>query len=1058
MTRPRLIDLLINLLDKKLVLISAPAGYGKTSFLIDAAAQTDLPYCWLALDELDRDPQRFITYFVASLAECFQGLGKETIALLNTVSSLDDELERLVITLTNEVYHQISEHFVIILDDYHLVDDSSLVQAFLNRFIQLVGENCHLVIASRTLVNLPILPLMIAHDQVEGLDFVELAFRSGEIQMLLAQNYQMNISSQAAEELAEETEGWITGLQFSGQLSSRGMTNYLRVARASGVGVFDYLGQQVLDQQEPALREALLHTSLLEEFNSELCEYVLDPCFSQPQNWSELLNLILEKNLFALPVGVGGQWIRYHHLFRDFLQSCFEEEYPDKKPSILSRLAEYYEQHGDWERAYHIYKHMDDPDLLANMIERAGTPMLQRAVITLEGWLYALPPSTFHKRPALLSLHGAILNLKGQVEESRDIYNQAEVALREQGNIPELTRTLVRRAVCLRDLGQYNQSLDDTDEVLNLIAASDDLRPIYAEALRVKGTDLFRLGQVRQAIDVMQRSLSIFANLDYENSIAILHMELGSAYFAIGNYEKARTSFEKALAIWQQSGNLSWQANVLNNLGVLYHLQGEYEKAILTLEKGLSCSRRSSSPRLEALLLTSMGDAYYDLDEYKSARKAYQKAREISQHIADHFLLNYLPVAMAKVERLDGNIEQAHQLLDSVKNRISDSQYNQEDGLYSLEMGCLLLSEEKQKDAHKHLLNAEEYFRAGDLFLEMCKSKLWLTVSYLKLEDMDSAREELKTVLEMMETSTSIYPLYTIVRQASQRLSRLQNGTEVGKLFERYVRKAEQLGGELAAVRRRLRHTSNEISMSTPWLSIRAFGKAQVKINGKALTLKDWQTKSVRDLFFFFLSYPQPMTKEQLSYVFWPDIEDPGKLKLRFKNDLYRLRRAVGHEVILFDDERYSFNRTVDHEFDIEAFETHIRLTQQSRIFEEKISHYQNALDLVKGPYLTNIDAAWVEPERERLKKEYLTAAITLAELYLETDNLQQSLETCQWALKHDPCFEQSHRLIMRINSLRGDRPAIVRQYQLCKKALETELDLPPSLETENLYRQLTTS
>jgi LuxR family transcriptional regulator, maltose regulon positive regulatory protein len=171
LSRPRLLQILYERLERKLIIISAAAGYGKTSLLIDLAYHSELPFCWLSLDSLDREPQRFIAGLIASLRERFEGFGKRTQSLLDSLTNLDDGMERVLVTLVNEIYDEIHEHFVVVLDDFHIVDEAAPILYFVNRFIQLVGESCHVVLSSRTLPELQDIPLLVAREDVGGLDY-----------------------------------------------------------------------------------------------------------------------------------------------------------------------------------------------------------------------------------------------------------------------------------------------------------------------------------------------------------------------------------------------------------------------------------------------------------------------------------------------------------------------------------------------------------------------------------------------------------------------------------------------------------------------------------------------------------------------------------------------------------------------------------------------------------------------------------------------------------------------------------------------------------------------
>jgi two-component SAPR family response regulator len=220
--------------------------------------------------------------------------------------------------------------------------------------------------------------------------------------------------------------------------------------------------------------------------------------------------------------------------------------------------------------------------------------------------------------------------------------------------------------------------------------------------------------------------------------------------------------------------------------------------------------------------------------------------------------------------------------------------------------------------------------------------------------------------------------------------------------------------------------------------------------------MSDWRTKSVRDLFYYFLFRQDELTKEQIGEALWPEITDPQALKARFKDEIYRLRRAVGKNVIVLDEVYYRFNRTLDYEYDVEAFESYLMSGRKAKDVAKRIECYQKAVDLVQGPYLNEVDAFWVGEERQRLGQMYGSALEELARLYLDSNRLERCLSVCQAALVQDRYNEVIYQVEMRAYAALGDRASIVRLYQASKVALEEGLGISTSQETEALYRELT--
>ena len=1049
LTRKRLLDLLFEALDKKLVLVSAPAGSGKSSLLIDLAHQSELPCCWLALDELDREPQRFIAYFIAAIAEQFNKFGGQSTSVLNEIKSFDTDMEGLVVTLVNEIYEHIQEHFIIVLDDLHLVEGVPHIQNFLNRFTLLVEENCHLIFSSRTLNSLPDLTLMVARGQVAGLSFSDLSFRVNEIQALLEQNNNLRISDDDAVKIMESTDGWITGLQFSG---SHIFQDDKRLAIGSaGVGLFDYLGQQVLSRQPSDLQMFLLRTSLLEEFDVKLCQEVLADFYDEPQNWQVYINAAIQNNLFVLPLGDDGRWIRYHHLFRDFLQTHYKQAYPDEVAPLQARLGQAYEKLGEWEKAHYICRQLNDKTALAEMIERASVIMLQHAHHTFESWLDDLPPSMLRTRPGLLSIRGALAQLKGDINKGLKLFDQAEQAFRREKNASGLPLTLTRRATTYRFLGDYSASIRDADEVIELTEASDDLQFLYAEALRLKGLALYRLGDVRLAVVFLERSLNINVRLNDTSHIPVLLMEVGMAYREAGSYQEASAAYEQALKIWRQDGNLYWQANLLNNMGVMYHGNGEYEKAAQAFEEGLLCAQRSNYTRIEALISISLGDLYAEVEGFEAAYQNYRHADGITQTMDDRFLIHALGLSRVNLALLKEELESAQWLIETAGESIRSGNARFENGLLNLYHGRLFLMLADPAKALVSLKKAERSFVEDERELEGAICRVWLAAAHLQNGDQTAAAEKIMSVASGKIPN----PVLIAVHQARAWLGVLQKDRDSARALGDLFSQAFRLGEKLPSIRRHLRRQAHVMQVPEPHISIQALGWAQVSVGSKLLTLSDWQTQSVRDLFFYFLRTTRPLTKEQIGETLWPDQYDTSKMKLRFKNEIYRLRRAVGQEVIQFEDVYYSFNRNLDYEYDVEAFEAYVARARSAQSSRERIEFYQKAVNLVHGPYLNDMYVDWVFPERERLSQMILNSFESLAELYLRQAQLEESLAICQRAIEYDLGFEPAYRISMLAYDRLDDKPAITRVHQACREACMQQFNLPPSRETDDLYHRL---
>ena len=228
----------------------------------------------------------------------------------------------------------------------------------------------------------------------------------------------------------------------------------------------------------------------------------------------------------------------------------------------------------------------------------------------------------------------------------------------------------------------------------------------------------------------------------------------------------------------------------------------------------------------------------------------------------------------------------------------------------------------------------------------------------------------------------------------------------------------------------------------------------QVQVNKHTVTSSEWQTQAARDLFFMLLAKPEGMTKEEISLIFWPDAS-PEEVKFRFKNTVYRLRRAVGKNSVVLEQDIYRFNNSLDYEYDVELFLKECVLANQSQDRMQKLTHFREAIKHYRGNYLSEIDETWVLASREYLRQNYLNILMQVSKIYLELSNYDLAQEYCQRLLNEDNLLEDAHRLALRIYAAMGNRAGLVRQYQRCVEVLEREINTAPSMQTQKLYQDL---
>ena len=585
--------------------------------------------------------------------------------------------------------------------------------------------------------------------------------------------------------------------------------------------------------------------------------------------------------------------------------------------------------------------------------------------------------------------------------------------------------------------------------------SNPEWQAIQAEALRVTGISSFMLGRLEEAIQKLSHSEEIYTHLNDRHNIGLLLMEIGLVHRHAGRYQQALNFYSQALQNWREVNNSTGQATLLNNLGVLHYLRGEYPQAVSFFEKAQVQAQKNGLNRLQGYILASIGDLYADLNATLPAQEIYTQAFEIARRTHDHHLQFLLHLASSSLARRDGDFSRAKEELQTAISAADGSRSAYEQALWNLEAGRLHLAENHVQEAVQVLNQARAYFIENGQQLESARSSLCLAAAAYEQGDLERSKAALICAFQTNVFQETPQVLVTEAQSVRTFLQAIQGETGLAGQSARLIERIEQFEQRIPSLRRELRPQLSSVPFIPPKLAIQVLGRSQVTLDGKPVEVPEWQNqRRVREFFFYLLAHPDGLTKEAIGLIFWPD-SSSAQLKLRFKNTIYKLRAALGQDTIVFDGERYWFNRNLDYECDLEKFQNQISRAESTKVSQEKIDAYLEAVKYYQGLYLPEIEGTWVLAEREHLWQAYVSANLNLAQLYLEAGKTEQTLETCQRILEEDDCLEEAYRLIMRVYAAKGNRAEIIRQYERLKQALFEEVGAEPSRQTQLLFESL---
>jgi LuxR family maltose regulon positive regulatory protein len=646
--RPRLRARLNEGLQRKLTLISAPAGFGKTTLVSQWLAGGARPAAWLTLDEGDSDPARFLTYLVAALRTITATLGEGVLGLLQT--SQPPPPEAILVTLLNEIT-TLPDQFVLVLDDYHMIDNKAVDMA-LTYLVEHLPPQMHLIIATREDPQLPLARLRARSHLIE-LRAADLRFTASEAAAFLSQVMGLSLSAQDIAALEDRTEGWIVGLQLAA-LSMQGhqdVSGFIRAFAGDHRYIVDYLVAEVLERQPAALRSFLLQTSILDRLNGPLCDAV-----TGQQEGNARLEALERGNFFVVPLDDQRHWYRYHHLFAEVLSAHLKAEQPDQVATLHRRASEWYEQHGSSGDAIRHALEAFDFERAAGLIELAIPAMRQsRQEATAFGWLKALPDELLRARPVLSVYYAGALLLHGEIEGVEARLRDAELWSEQSGRLFDTKANM-----------GASSALASSSEMV--VVDEEEFRGLAASIAIYRAAIALALGDVSNTMKYARQVLDLVPEDDHLRRGSAAGF-LGLAYWTCGDLEAAHRSYAECMARIQKAGYFSDSIGCAIALADIRIVQGRLREAMGTYERRLQLATEQSAilPRGAADMYVGMSELHRERNDLNAATQHLLRSKELGEFAGLPQNRYRWCVAMARIREAQGDLDGALDLLDEAE-------------------------------------------------------------------------------------------------------------------------------------------------------------------------------------------------------------------------------------------------------------------------------------------------------------------------------------------------------------------------------------------------------
>ena len=1044
MRRSSFIKKMNQAMERQLLLVHSGPGFGKSLGLAQYFSDQPIVYSWYTVTEEDDDIIPFVTYLHASIERVIPNF-KKAFHHLDIPQGFvsDEEIHQWAAFLINELC-EISEPFVIIIDDFHLVDHVFQINVFMERMIKLLPPHIRLVISGRSRPKWSSLLKLRLNDRLFEITKEDLVFSEEEIFVYLEDYFQMKLDEEKIKEIVTYTEGWAIAINLLALQWSENELSENHIIKPVFKNIFDYLSEEVFQSRTPKEQEWLLAFAIFPIISVKLVEE-----FYGEEAVTQLKN-IANEHAFIQSLG-DNETFRYHALFHQFLTNKWRQTDREKYAELNKKATYYYlEKNNYFQAAYHATL-TEDNRYLSEILSKTSETIIRSGQFDWFLEVYQkLDRDITDEFYALYYYEGEVHRYRAYYEQARRAYirclQHAEknddayyISLSNAGIAhiyldtiqPALAESYLKKAI------HWSQRTDSMPEKESIM-----MKRQFAE-------NLVNLGRAKDAIDWVKSEQIDNEILREGNLDARILLRMGKLFEA-KNILLEHT--EKKVAVPDSHR----EDKVL--LSLIHIMNGEVKEALSTAEQGVQIGKEMNARFVEAVGYTRRGHAEliafpYDIEKAKSSFKRAIELMEqvnVSRGKAEPFM------GLVGVKARQGLYDEAvHYGLYALREteKVNDNWLS---SLIHISIGIVYFYKQDRENCEKHIQSAMKLLHTcGDVYHEMI-SLFWLMNVYAAKNETkklaDIARKFAKICIEeeyqfylMKDTLLGpfdrhlIYPLFQTIAQLEiedENVNTLMN-----------LLKIDEYDG----------HPGYQ-------LYVKMFGHLTIKVGHKYGEELNWQREKAKELFLYFLFHQDRfIPKEEMMQVLWGDL-DENTADRNFKVTLNALLRVLEPNrearkpsfFIIRKQKLYRLNPKATIISERDLFLDAAERGLQSEENEEVIDALLTAEKLyVEKPFEDMRDVDWLAREKQHLENKYIAVLQKLAQTYMKIGNYANVITYAEKILQQDATWEEAYRLLMLAYYRLQNRPQSIKWYERCAEVLTEELGIEPMQATVDLYNMI---